>query len=422
MILRHLSLTHFRNYARLELDLPPGPILLLGDNAQGKTSLLEAIYYLATAHSPHTTSERQLIHWLAGQDGLMPSAHVAGEITPAARRGLPAGRSCKIDIVLVVEPSSGAQDEGRFRKQIKINDAPRKGVELAGQLTVVLFLPQDVQVIGGAPGLRRRYLDDLLCQVDGAYAQALSRYGHVLSQRNALLKQLAERGGDPDELTYWDEQLAQAGTAITLARHTAITELEQAAAVIHRDLTGGNEILSLKYQPALDLERAAAPPSQITLPLSTFPLAFFTPQVEKLFAAQLRERRAEEIARGVTLVGPHRDEVRFLVDGIDMGVYGSRGQQRTVILAHKLAEVEWIKARTGDWPVLLLDEVLAELDIRRRAYLLARINGVSQAVMTSTDLELFSAEFRARAMLLRVTKGQIEEMSSGAGDKVPCEK
>lgn len=405
MLIRHLSLVHFRNYARLELELPTGPILLFGDNAQGKTSLLEAIYYLATAHSPHTTTDRQVINWLAGQEGLTPFARIVGEVWRA-------DQPCKIDITLALEPTANGED--RFRKQIKVNDVVRKRAELMGQLAVVLFVPQDVQVIGGSPELRRRYLDDLLCQVAGDYAQALSTYTHVLAQRNALLKQLAERGGDPDELAYWDEQLAQAGALITLMRHVAVAELEQLAAPIHRDLTGGSEMLSLKYQPSLDLT-LSLPNSQIPLPLSSSafvlnPSSFILP-LSTLFIARLQARRADEIARGVTLVGPHRDELRFLVEGIDLGVYGSRGQQRTAILALKLAEVEWVRARIGEWPVLLLDEVLAELDARRRAYLLARLEGASQALMTSTDPELFSAEFKAQAKLLRVIRGQIEEMS-----------
>ncbi|MBN1888472.1 MAG: DNA replication/repair protein RecF [Thermoflexales bacterium] len=404
MIVRHLSLTSFRNYARLELELPAGPILLLGDNAQGKTSLLEAIYYLATAHSPHTSSDRQLIHWLAGQDSLIPAARVAGEVAAA-------GRPCKIDITLALEPTANS-DGGRFRKQIKINDVPRKAADLAGRLMVVLFLPQDVEVVGGSPGLRRQYMDDLLCQVDGDYAQALSTYRTILSQRNALLKQLAERGGDPDELGYWNGQLIQAGTTITLARCLALAELEGLADPIHRDLTGGSDSLQLEYQPSLALARPPAPEFQIALPLqiANRKSRIANAEAEKTFAAQLQEQRAEEIARGVTLVGPHRDELRFRVDGIDLGIYGSRGQQRTAILALKLAEVEWMKARSGDWPVLLLDEVLAELDARRRAYLLARVNGAQQSVLTSTDPELFSHEFRSRARLLRVAMGQVEEL------------
>lgn len=403
MLLRHLSLTHFRNYARLELDLPPGPVLLFGDNAQGKTSLLEAIFYLATGRSPHTASDRQLIHWLAGQDGLMPAARVTGEVVHA-------GRPCKIDVTLAVEPATNS-DEGRFRRQVRVDGVSLKAADMTGRLMVVLFLPQDVDVIGGSPGLRRRYMDDVLTQVDGEYSRSLSTYGHVLSQRNALLKQLAERSGDPDELAYWDEQLVQAGTYLTLARRTAVAELERLADAIHRDLTGGSETLQLTYQPSLDLGRPAAPEFQIALPieLSTLHRPLAASDVAAAFAVQLRARRPEEIARGVTLTGPHRDELRFQADGIDLGTYGSRGQQRTAILALKLAEVDWMKTRTGDWPVLLLDEVLAELDARRRAYLLACVNGAPQAVLTSTDPDLFSPEFKARARLLRVVGGRIEE-------------
>jgi DNA replication and repair protein RecF len=402
MLIRHLSLTNFRNYARLELDLPAGPVLLLGDNAQGKTSLLEAIYYLATSRPLHTASPRQLIHWLASQESLTPAARIVAYV----ERG---DATHSLDVTLMLEPSPGGEE--RFRKQIKVDNIPRRAQDLVGQMTVVLFVPQDVELVGGSPSLRRRYLDSTLSQVDADYHEALSQFEAVLSQRNALLKQLNERGGDPDELTYWDEQLSASGALITLRRQQAVIELGKLADAIHRDLTGGQERLRLRYEPCFDPSRPASAEFQMPLKLDVpvvAPSATPVAQAQVSFRAQLEARRSEEIARGVTLVGPHRDEVRFIADEIDLGMYGSRGQQRTSVLALKLAEVEWMRGKTGEWPVLLLDEVLAELDAKRRAYLLARVNGANQSLTTGTGPELFSADYVHRAKILRVTMGRIE--------------
>ena len=402
MLIHHLSLTNFRNYARLELDLPAGPILLLGDNAQGKTSLLEAIYYLATSRSPHTTSPRQLINWLAGQESLTPAARIMAHLTRQQA-------AHTLDVTLMLEPT--ADGEERFRKQIKMDGVPHRAHELVGQVTVVMFLPQDVDLVGGSPSLRRRYLDAALSQVDAEYHGALSQYEAVLSQRNALLKQLAERGGDPDELIYWDEQLSTAGALVTLRRQQAVVEWGECADAIHRDLTGGRERLRLRYEPGFDLGRPASPDFQMQIKLDVpLPATSEMDKAAASFRAQLAARRNEEMARGATLVGPHRDELRFIADEVDLGVYGSRGQQRTAVLALKLAEVEWMRAQTGEWPVLLLDEVLAELDARRRAYLLARINGANQSLMTGTGLELFGEDLPRRAHVLRVVAGQVSSV------------
>jgi DNA replication and repair protein RecF len=272
-----------------------------------------------------------------------------------------------------------------------------------------MFLPQDVDTVGGSPGGRRRYLDNALTQVDVDYARAVDRYTDVLSQRNALLKQLQEAGGDPDQLAYWDDQLAADGAAITLKRRIALDELSRLAEGIHRDLTGGQADLRLRYQPAFDSARSPAAEYQIALSLDV-PAAGIADsrRAEAAFHAQLQERRAEEIGAGMTLIGPHRDDFRFISDQIDLGTYGSRGQQRTAILALKLAEVEWIRSQVGDWPILLLDEVMAELDAHRRAYLLARLDSVSQSLTTTTDPTIFGQDYRTRAKSLRVTAGRIE--------------
>jgi DNA replication and repair protein RecF len=402
MYLRHLSLTNFRLYSRLEVDLPSQAILLYGDNAQGKTSLLEAIYVLATGRSVHTTSDRQLINWLASEEGLTPHARLAADIV----RG---DRALHIDMVLMLEPAK-TEDGWRFRKQIKINGAVARATDLIGQIAVVVFLPDDVEIVGGGPANRRRYLDSALSQVDVEYARALDLYGEVLSQRNALLKQLAETGGDPDQLIYWDEQLATTGTTITLRRQSMIAELEQLADRLHRNLTRERHTLHLRYQPAFNADQPTAPIYQpgLNLDLPTRSPEATIEQAQQSFLKQLENRRKEELARGATLVGPHRDELRFVADEIDLGVYGSRGQQRTAVLALKLAEVDWMREKINDWPILLLDEVMAELDAHRRGFLLDQINGANQAILTSTDPEMFTAEFRAQAMMMRVTSGRVE--------------
>lgn len=401
MYLRHLSLTNFRLYSRLEVDLPAQAILLYGDNAQGKTSLLEAIYVLATGRSSHTTSDRQLINWLASEEGLTPYARLAADVVRA-------DRALHIDMVLMLEPAK-TEDSWRFRKQIKMNGAVVRATDLIGQLAVVMFLPDDVEIVGGGPANRRRYLDNALSQVDVEYAHALDLYTEVLSQRNALLKQLAETGGDPDQLLYWDEQLATAGTTITLRRQSMIAELELLADRLHRDLTRERHTLRLRYQPAFNADQPIGPVYQRSLNLNLptqSPEATFE-QAKKSFLKQLEVRRKEELARGATLVGPHRDELRFIADEIDLGVYGSRGQQRTAVLALKLAEVHWMRAKIDDWPILLLDEVMAELDAHRRGFLLDQINGANQAILTATDPEMFTSEFRAQAKMVKVTRGQI---------------
>ncbi len=402
MYLRHLSLTNFRTYARLELELPAQAILLYGDNAQGKTSLLEAIYVLATGRSSHTMSDRQLINWLAADDTLQPNARLIADVTRA-------DRSLHIEMVLMLEPAN-TEDGWRFKKQIKVNGAVVRGADLIGQIAVVMFLPDDVEIVGGGPANRRRYLDAALSQVDAEYANALDLYNDVLARRNATLKQLAEAGGDPDQLIYWDEQLAASGALITLRRQSAIAELEALADRLHRELTRERHTLHLRYQPSFLPDQPIAPVYQrgLNLDLPTRSPEATLEQARVSFLKQLAARRGDELARGTTLVGPHRDEVRFIADEIDLNTFGSRGQQRTAILALKLAEVQWMRSKIHDWPILLLDEVMAELDAGRRGYLLQQINGAHQSILTSTELEMFTTEFRARAKMLRVVRGRIE--------------
>jgi DNA replication and repair protein RecF len=403
MLIRHLSLTNFRTYSRLEASLPPGALILVGANAQGKTSLLEAVYYLATAQSHHASSDRQLINFLTLRSEPQPFARIVAEVASQAE---PAAR--RVEIRLVLDPTNGG--DGRLRKEILVNGVKRRVSDLAGQVNVVLFLPQDLTLIEGSPSDRRRYLDVALSQVDAAYAYALGEYGKVLQQRNALLKQLQERGGPDAQLEFWDERLAEHGALIFTARAAALADLERLASAIHRDLTAGADGLRLVYHPAYD--PAAAPEGQLGLPLDVpvHRMGMPAAEVRAGMLDRLRATRAEEVARGMTLAGPHRDEVRFLASGVDLGTYGSRGQARTAVLALKFAEVEWMRDRTGEWPLLLLDEVLAELDQNRRRQLLARLASVEQCLLTTTDVSLFPGSFVEAAEVWRVEAGRIEAM------------
>jgi DNA replication and repair protein RecF len=401
--LTHLSLTNFRNFTRLDMEVPSGPVLLVGDNAQGKTSLLEAVYYLATFASFHASNERQLINLLATRESL-----AVGRIVASFERE---GSSHRLEVRLIQEPNGGVL---RLRKEILLDGAKQKASDVVGHFNAVLFLPQMLAVIEGAPEERRRYLNLALAQVIPHYSAALSGYNRSLIQRNALLKQLNERGGSPTQLDYWDEQLVAFGAQVLHARIRAVQELERLSARIHSELTRGEEVLRFKYQPAYD--PLTPPPGQFSLPFDA-PIdrtKFSLAEIQDGFLERLVQLRYDEIARGVTLSGPHRDELRLLSNGIDLGYYGSRGQVRTAILSLKLAEVAWMKDKTGQWPVLLLDEVLAELDRQRRGDLLARLSESEQSLMTTTDLDLFAPEFVRQAVLWQVRAGRVEETKYAA--------
>ncbi|MGB9776234.1 MAG: DNA replication/repair protein RecF [Anaerolineae bacterium] len=398
MRIRSLSLENFRNYVRMEIEWPDRPVLLVGGNAQGKTSLLEAIYYLATGRSPLTAVDRQLINWAAEREGLS-YAHLRTEVV---------GRHRVREIAIALSITSNANGATRLQKSIRVDRQPRRLRDLAGCLNVVLFLPQDVDLVSGSPAGRRDYLDATLSQVDAAYAAALETYTETLRQRNALLRHLAEEGGDPAQLDPLDERLARSGVAVAQGRRRLIADLSRHAGPLHGELTGGREWLRLEYQPNFDPARPPALTYQMSLALEEPggpPPGISAEDLERAFLQRLRQRRREEIERGMTLTGPHRDEMRFLVGDVDLGIFGSRGQQRTAVLALKMAQLAWMQEATGESPVLLLDEVLAELDGERRALLLSQVDRVEQAILTATDPEMFSPEFRRRAALFQVEGG-----------------
>lgn len=397
MHLTHLSLTHFRTFTRLDMALPepPGVVLVVGDNAQGKTSLLEAVFYLATFSSFHASSDRQLINLLVAQQELSVARIVADFM-----RG---GRTHRMEVRVILD--AVGPSGRRVRKEVLVDGVKRSLGQAVGNFLAVLFLPQMMQIIEGGPEDRRRYLNLALSQVVPGYAEALSGYQQALQQRNALLKLLAERGGGREQLDYWDGLLTQHGATILLARLNAVQELERLATRIHLRLTRDQEVLRWVYQPSYD--PLPQPEGQYRLALQTpvQRIGFTFEQLRTGFAERLLALRSEEIERGVTTIGPHRDELRFWSNGLDLGDFGSRGQVRTALLSAKLAEVAWMREKTGEWPVLLLDETLAELDVQRRADLLDSRDEVQQVLMTTTDLKLFPEPFVERSRVWWVQNG-----------------
>lgn len=399
MRLKRLTLVNFRNYTRLEIAFDRPLTVLQGDNAQGKSNLLEAIYILATSKSPRAGSDRDLLNWFAESD-IQPYARIDAEV----ERGQRAER-----IEITVLKTNGGANGPSVRKQIRINGVNRRALDLLGHLNAVLFMPQDVELVDGSPSVRRRYLDIMLCQINPRYCRALSEYSHAVVQRSHLLRRLRERPGDPAQLAYWDEMLTTRGAEVMAWRRRAIVALDQRASATHRELTDGSELLRLKYQPSLPIPEALQQPLGLELAITPEETA----EIRALFAERLARLRPAELHQGACLVGPHRDDLRFLVNGRDLQTFGSRGQQRTAALSLKMAETRLMHAETGEPPVLLLDDVLSELDAKRRECLLEAVNGVEQTILTTTDLTLFSADFLARADSFQVTEGRIQRLAIG---------
>ena len=381
MYIENLTLTNFRNYAQLELSLPRQMVVLQGDNAQGKTNLLEAIYLLATTRSPLTTAERELIRWQAWQEPI-PVARLTARVCRA-------GDKINLEIALKGDTRPDGPQSGLVTKQIKVNGLPRRATDVVGMVNVVMFTAPDIELIGGAPALRRRYLDVTLCQVDSRYLRSLQAYNKVLLQRNHLLRLIQEREAQPAELKFWDDELVEQGSYLVVERRRLIAELNKRAKVVHSQLAPG-ESLALLYLPSLR--------GEVGQDLA---------QTRQAFAQALGQAQGREIAAGMSLVGPHRDDLQFLNNGIDLGIYASRGQQRTISLSLKLAEADFFKDKRGDPPILLLDDVLSELDRQRRSYLLAWLADYEQVLLTTTELEFLPAEFLTNATVFQVRQGSI---------------
>ncbi len=419
MYCRHLSLANFRNYTHLELDLPPHLSLLWGENGQGKSNLLEAIYLLATTRSFRTTAEREMVGWNAPTAPAFARAaadvqrhHTSTrlevllvEVPPAAQElaGPGAAATSEEGPALGSSPAASGHAPAAVRRRVRINGHNRPTADLLGHLNVVLFAPQDIDLIAGPAEGRRRYLNITLCQIDQRYLRLLRRYDRVLLQRNALLREQRERPLPPDEFDYWDAELVSLGSAIWATRLRALAILNRHLAAIHSRLTAEGELFHADYRPSVPVEADLRLLSERAIQDETAAAKLLAER----FSARLAELQRRERLQGVTLAGPHRDDIAFLAGSVDLRAYGSRGQQRIAALALKLAEVGLMQETTGERPVLLLDDVMSELDPRRRAYLQQVILEQEQVVLTATELAFFAPEFLAQAARFHVRAGTI---------------
>jgi DNA replication and repair protein RecF len=383
----HLSLTNVRSFRRLELDLQPGLHVITGPNGSGKSNLLEAIALLATTRSARAGNDADLISWAALRDDPLPAARLNGQVQ--ATDG-----PATVEIVVAAR-AGGAAEAAVASRRFRVNGVARRASDLIGRLRVVLFSADDLGIIDGAPAARRRYLDVTISQLDPVYVRALQRYQRVLQQRNSLLRRLQERRGSPSELDFWDQELAQAGAVVIAGRARTLQVLARGASTRYRELAPSEEPLSVCYRPALP------PPLSEATDQAPDALA---PQ----FLAMLNELRGRDIQAGVTRVGPHRDDVTFLIGGHPAGATASRGQQRSAALALRLAEVRLSTDRTGDPPVLLLDDVLSELDAARRDRVLATAYEVDQVVITTPDPDRPGRDELPSARRYRIADGTIE--------------
>ncbi len=360
-----LILRNYRNYAGLDTEFTNNVNIFVGENAQGKTNILEAIYLGAVGRSHRTAEDDDLVKW--------------------------ENDSASVDLFFTRQ---GVANKLGFRlikgknKEILFNDYAIKQREVIGSLNAVLFSPEDLWLVKGPPSLRRRFLDVEISQASPVYYRNLLQYNRVVNQRNHLLKKVQDKGKLPDLLASWEEQLATLAVFIVTKRLDAIKKLGMLANLMHRRLTGSRENLSFSYNLA---------GGDGTIP----------DQLLEWYREKLHEWLAMDIVRGSTSVGPHRDDIVLRVNARELRNFGSQGQQRTGILALKLAELEFLKSETGEYPVLLLDDVMSELDSLRRDQLLSFIRDRIQTFITATDATSFPAARAGR--YFRVRDGMITE-------------
>jgi DNA replication and repair protein RecF len=375
--LRHLRLEHTRNYIELDVPFASGTYVFSGANAQGKTNLLEAVYLAATGHSPRTSHEGDLLMW--GED----VARVVAEFVSPVRGPV------TIEVALGRKPGS---DDGRggVVKRLKVNGVPRQMTALAGLVPVVLFLIEDLEIIRGEPACRRAFLDTELSAISRTYAWAFRQYTRVLEQRNRLLKEIRDGRADREQLAPWSAQLAGFGARLLEVRLRFIADLSHETQTAYAGLTASTQGLTLAYRH-----------DGGELPSHREALGCYLTEA-------LATVEGEEIRRGTSLVGPHRDDLHLCVDGKDVRQFGSQGEQRTAALALRVAECTLLERLLGEPPVLLLDDILSELDRTRRHALLAFLTPMTQVILTTTDVDALGLPTRPEVTRYQVHAGQLE--------------
>lgn len=370
MRVKELYLRNFRNYGEAVLSFGPALNILYGDNAEGKTNVLEALFFLATSKSHRAQKDAEMIRWNE------PSLLVRASVERA--QGF-----------LEVEISCDREK----RKSIKMNGSSgRRVAQLLGKINLVFFSPDDLELVKGAPSARRRFLNVELSQTSPQYFHALQQYQRAVFQRNSLLKAIKEGRAVSATLPAWDAQVAGFGAEITARRARAIERMSGFAEDAHARLASRKEKLAIQYL-------ASAPGVSPELSRD---------EIQSLLLRELERRRGEELARAQTVVGPHRDDLLITINGTEARVYGSQGQQRTAVLALKLAELEFIRSETGEEPLLLLDDVASELDPERRRLLLDVVAPAAQTFVTCTHLSELDDSWIHRAQIYRVRSGVIE--------------
>ena len=357
MIIESIKLKNYRNYENLQLELSPGTNIFYGDNAQGKTNILESVYVCCTTKSHKGSKDKEMIRF--GED----EAHIKLTVR---KQDVP----YRIDMHLKKNKAKG----------IAINGIPiRKASELFGIVNVVFFSPEDLNIIKNGPAERRRFLDLELCQLNKLYVHGLIQYNRVVTQRNKLLKELSFHPEYEETLDIWDLQLAQYGRQVIEYRTDFVKQLNEMNVGIHNQLSGGKEHLEIFYEPNVEAEH---------------------------LEDALAKNRDSDLRQRTTGIGPHRDDISFIVNGIDIRRFGSQGQQRTAALSLKLAEIELVKYLVKDYPVLLLDDVLSELDGSRQEHLLAGIDHI-QTMITCTGLEDFLSHRFPIDKIYKVVEGTV---------------
>lgn len=366
-------LQKYRNYELLNQDFTAQVNILIGLNAQGKTNLLEAVYYLSGGKTYRAARDLQLKKWGTNYfivKGILNNRLGQKEIEIRFRDDVPAGKEIRINGVNI-----------------------KKTSELLGQLTVVLFAPEDLTMIKGAPAERRRLLDYDISQVSPSYYRKLQKHNRILNQRNHLLKRIGERGKGQSELDVWNEQYLQSCLEIITKRIQVLEKLTPLTRLMQRRLTDGQESMEIKYLVNRQYEIKKVE------------------EISDVLQVEMKSWQQEEIRRGLTLWGPQRDDLLFKINGTDLKVYGSQGQHRTAVLAVKLAELEFFKAETGEYPILLLDDVLSELDQKRRDQLLDTIcDKAIQCFITTTEDLIFSKGEKTTVKKYYINQGTISEM------------
>ncbi len=386
--LSRLTLNNFRSFSEIDLKLPSGVVALYGPNAQGKTTLLEAVYLMAIARSFRAENERELVNFQAAIRG--EQALVGGILEQNGER---------IAVYIGYQPfaadrpdhesaSAGTALSYSVQKRIHLNRLRRTAADLVGVVGVVLFSAEDIELIQGPPSARRRYLDILISLANPMYLQTLQRYQKVLRQRNQLLRLLKDGRAQLAELEYWDLALSQDGAWLTWQRGEAMKPLAALCAEHHQSLGSAGQRLEIQYQPSV------APGDSIET-------------TQPAFRYRLEQLQARELATGQTAAGPHRDDFKLFVNGVDMGSFASRGDARTLALTLRLAEASYLAAVRDDEPIVLLDDVLSEMDSERRRRVLKKIAGYRQSLITTTDVEPLQEFFGADAAYFRVAGGKV---------------